>query len=414
MAIAARFARPASTSLSPSSNAAGWEDHARTAPITSPLASMGAPSAARIPSFSAMSRMCGDIDPADRKSSRRNDEPVSKTIPATPSPRRASNLAAAMLRLPAQAIILSRSSSADMIPTMSALRTSTAALLIDSSVASKSRLPTISVATSCNACNRSCVLACRAAPPAPPATVADMRARPRPSATGFPKPGSSRLRLGGAEGQRLPQRLHGPPRASGEFEMEAGIAVGEIVPGYLPNAPKPVFKRAAVDNQGLGGLLVAATALQVDRDRFDVIRTAARVMRDQRVQPTGGQLPQIRGIRDLAEQPEHAEIIEAQAAGRLTGLTLQAQSELRLAVGTGEVTRQLAAPADADAAGGFAKFPADHRVQLLPLDVGVGQQDDGVSSRHHQRAGIAIARRQAYGPEQALPVDMVHRGDDDH
>src|SRR5271156_7048514 len=119
------------------------------------------------------------------------------------------------------------------------------------------------------------------------------------------------LRLGGAAGQRLSQRLHSPPRASGEFEMEAGIVVGKIVSGDLPNAPKPVFQSAAVDNQGLGGLLMAATALQVDRYRFDVTRTAARVVPEQWVQPVGGQLPQVRGVRDLAEQPEHSEIIEA-------------------------------------------------------------------------------------------------------
>jgi NAD(P)-dependent dehydrogenase (short-subunit alcohol dehydrogenase family) len=46
--------------------------------------------------------MSGDIESADRKSSSRKDAPVSKTIPATPSPRATSNLEAAMLRLPAQ------------------------------------------------------------------------------------------------------------------------------------------------------------------------------------------------------------------------------------------------------------------------------------------------------------------------
>jgi hypothetical protein len=63
--------------------------------------------------------------------------------------------------------------------------------------------------------------------------------------------------------------------------MEAGVVVGEIVPGYLLNAPEPVFDGAAVDDQSLGDLLMAAAAFQVDRERFDIIRAAARVVPDQ-------------------------------------------------------------------------------------------------------------------------------------
>jgi hypothetical protein len=105
--------------------------------------------------------------------------------------------------------------------------------------------------------------------------------------------------------RRAPQDL---PGSGGHVQVESGVDGTQVVAADLPDAPKPVAERAAVDQQRPRRGVIVPPALEVLQERRDQIRPVRRVVVEQRPEPLPDELGQLPVVGAEGEQTVEPEI----------------------------------------------------------------------------------------------------------